>query len=249
MNSKTNKIFINDNWIETDLDGAMVHKDKARRLSGHNLERYKVTLALNQDQKEVLDGILLGDGYLNFNRSAKVPGYYLVFAQSAVRANYVDHVYQILKPFVGTPPKINLIGGIKPGLPPRYEARFRTYRHDLFKSYYDLYYPLDLNSKTRKKRVPYNVLALLTPRALAYMYMDDGNRGGTGITPYYNISSHGFDMHDNMLLKHALQANFGIISNVLLDHGKCRLYIKPQSHLQFKRLIKPYIQADFAYKL
>ena len=39
------------------------------------------------------------------------------------------------------PPKINLIGGIKPGLPKRYEALFQTYTHAEFKPYYDLFYP------------------------------------------------------------------------------------------------------------
>jgi LAGLIDADG DNA endonuclease family len=74
----------------------MVHTDKPRCLSGYALVNYKSKLALNDAQKEVLTGILLGDGYINYNRTANQPGYYIVFAQKQARASYVDHVSPIL---------------------------------------------------------------------------------------------------------------------------------------------------------
>ena len=102
---------LNNRWHES--NGNTVDDDKPRHLKGNALKHYKTTLALNQNQRELLIGLLLGDGYFGFARASKNPSYKLIFAQALKRADYVDHVYQEFKPFVGMPPKINLIGGIK----------------------------------------------------------------------------------------------------------------------------------------
>ena len=84
-----------------------VHKDEPKKLHGKNLVAYKKALKLTPRQKHILIGSLLGDGYIDFHRSAKQPSYYFCFAQTWYAADYVDHIYQVFKPFVGTPPKIN----------------------------------------------------------------------------------------------------------------------------------------------
>lgn len=81
---------------------------------------------------------------------------HVVYCQKQLAVDYVDHLYQIWKPFLGTPPRINKIGGIKPGKALRYEARFKTYSHDSFNDYYDLFYPPSIDGK-RVKRVPKNM--------------------------------------------------------------------------------------------
>ena len=101
-----------------------------------------------------------------------------VRTQTWYAADYVEHVYQVFKPFVGTPPKTSVIGGIKLGLPKRYEVRFKTYSHNEFKYYYDLFYQeVKDNNNQRIKRVPKNIGELLTARSLAYWFMNDGSRG------------------------------------------------------------------------
>ena len=61
---------------------------------------------------------------------------------------------------------------------------FRTFGHPDFKLYYDLFYPdhgaCALQYKGRKKRVPKNINELLTPRGLAYWFMDDGTSYRSG---------------------------------------------------------------------
>lgn len=148
-----------------------------RYLRGNILETYKNTLTLTQEQKEILIGSLLGDGFIIFHRETKQPTYGFCLAQTWYAVDYVEHVYQIFKPFVGTPPKKNLIGGIKPDLPKPYEIRFKTYIHNEFKYYYDLFYPKVKDSNKRLKRVPKNIGELLTARYLGYWFMDDGTRG------------------------------------------------------------------------
>lgn len=229
------------NWRKKD-DGTWVHNDQPRNLRGNALQTYKQTLTLTQQQKEILIGSLLGDGFIDFHRSTKQPTYLFCLAQTWYAADYVEHVYLVFKPFVGTPPKINLIGGIKTGLPKRYEVRFKTYSHSEFKYYYDLFYPAVKATNKRIKRVPKNIGELLTARSLAYWFMDDGTRGSK-ITekPAYSIATHSFSYDDQLILVKALDKNFGIKSVLYKDKQFFRLSIKPESHSAFCELIKSYI--------
>ena len=77
---------------------ALIHVDSQRNLRGNALIAYKANLKLNDDQKQVLIGSLLGDGYLDYNRSVKQPVYFFCFAQGVKNADYVDHMYQVFKP-------------------------------------------------------------------------------------------------------------------------------------------------------
>ena len=90
-----------------------------------------------------------------------------------------------------------------------------------------------------------NIADLLTPRGLAYWYMDDGslNKG----TP--DFSSHGFTFNDVEILTHALSLNFGLASAVYRDHNRPRIYIKAQSRGLFKAIVTPYIVPCLRYKL
>ena len=235
------------NWRKKD-DGTRVHKDEPRKLLGKTLVTYKKTLKLTLQQKHILIGSLLGDGYIDFHRSAKQPTYYFCFAQTWYAADYVDHIYQNFKPFVGTPPKINLIGGIKPGLRNRYEARFKTYAHEEFKYYYDLFYP-EVDGK-RKKRVPQNIKNLLTAEGLAYWFMDDGTRGAKiGKNPAYSIATHSFSYEDQQILVDMLEKNFGIKSVLYKDKTYLKLSIKKESRNAFYGLINDFIHPYFEYKL
>ena len=227
-----------------------IHKDLPRYLRGKALETYKKTLTLTQEQKEILVGNLLGDGFMVFSRTTKGPTYGFCLAQTWYATDYVEHVYQIFKPFVGTPPKISLISGIKPGLPKRYEVRFRTYSHNEFKYYYDLFYPAVKDDNKRVKRVPKNIGSLLTARSLAYWFMDDGTRGATiDKTAAYCISTHSFSYEDQLILVKALEKNFGIRSVLHKDKQFFRLSIKKESRSAFYDLIKPFIHPYFEYKL
>ena len=245
------------NWILSKDGETWVHKDTPRKLCGRELVAYlwseakgkgKNTLKLTQQQKDILVGSLLGDGFIVFHKTTSQPTYGFCFAQTWYAADYVENMYQIFKPFVGTPPKINLIGGIKPGLPKRYEVRFKTYSHDEFKYYYDLFYP-EVDGK-RNKRVPKNIKDLLTAEGLAYWYMDDGTRGTPiGKNPVYVISTHSFAYEDQLILVNALETKFGVQSGLYKDKKYLKLSIKKKSRNTFRELIQPFIHPYFAYKL
>ena len=146
---------------------------KAKNLRGNQLIEYKKTLKLNTIQKEILVGTLLGDATISKTKAIALN---VKFEQKLANRDYVNHLYEIFEPYVGTPPRVRSITG--GGARDRKSIWFRTYRHIDFKFYYDLFYiktnKNNLN-ELRKKRVPKLIHKFLTPRALAYWFMDDGS--------------------------------------------------------------------------
>jgi hypothetical protein len=132
-------------------------------LKGKELNLYKNSLSLNDVQKEVIFGILLGDASMECRLNK--PVYAIKVEQSIKNEPYVIHLYNILEPFIGMTPSIRLIkssGSFKE----RSSIWFRTYRHISFRYYIELFY--DINNGRLVKKIPSNFYKLITPRSLAY---------------------------------------------------------------------------------
>ena len=214
----------------------------SRNLRGKALIEYKQSLKLNDLQREVLIGTLLGDATIPLKLGK--PTYQVKFEQQIARKEYIEHLYQIFEPFVGTPPKIrNISGG---GAKDRQSIWFRTYGHPAFKYYYDVFYIQQSPNERRIKRVPSDIHKLLTPRSLAYWFMDDGIlvKGDE-----YRFSTHCFDLSDQKRLQIALKQIFDIQVNIQKDRQKYRLYIRRNSEALFTQTISEFIHPIFAYKI
>jgi hypothetical protein len=126
------------------------------------LNAYKDTLKLTPEQHEVIVGLVLGDVYIRkigkFSR--------LVFEQK--NKDYLFHLYTMFQDFTRTAPKERKQQRLSTS-----EIKstwfFSTVSHALFQTYRDMFYPQG------KKTVPVDLEKSLTPRALAYWYMDDGS--------------------------------------------------------------------------
>jgi len=202
---------------------------KKKSYKGKELELYKQTIKLTEIQREILIGVLLGDASISL-RNGK-PVYSIKFEQGIANIDYINHLYLIFEPFVGQ-------------IPLEYKNKsiwFRTYRHVCFKFYYDIFY-CGVNSV---KKVPKNISKFLTPRSLAYWYMDDG--GLTGSKIY--LHTQGFVFSDQEFLRDVLKEKFGIITNLHKDKIYYKLYVISDSAPLFISLIKPYILPCFEYKL
>ena len=68
---------------------------KAKTRLGNALREYKKTITLNQMQKEVIVGTLLGDACIPLKRLR------VQFAQTIARAEYIQHLYDIFHNPVG----------------------------------------------------------------------------------------------------------------------------------------------------
>lgn len=224
---------------------------QAKDLRGIQLIEYKKTLKLNAIQKEILVGTLLGDATISKSGSIALN---VKFEQKLANKEYVNHLYEIFEPYVGTPPRVrNITGG---GAKDRRSIWFRTYRHIDFKFYYDLFYR-KTNQKNgadlRKRRVPKLIHRFLTPRALAYWFMDDGsyyyNKSKNSKNKVYYFNTQSFSYEDIKILKKALKLNFNFDTNIYKDRRYYLLYIQPQSKDDFINVIKPFILETFDYKL
>lgn len=192
---------------------------KIKSLTRKELIKYKENLKLNVIQKEVIIGTLLGDASMSLGNNK--PIYALKFEQSIKNKSYIEHLFQIFDPFCLSLPVISLINK-QEGKNPRETISFKTIRHSSFIYYFNLFYKVQqqidpktgLISLTKKKIVPKNIHQLLTTRALAYWFMDDGTfykqKGNFEGSKPYLFSTQSFEKHECLTLIKALKRNFGL---------------------------------------
>jgi hypothetical protein len=225
-----------------------------RNLTGKALITYKENLKLSNIQREIIIGTLLGDATMPM-RGGK-PVYGIKFEQGEAHKDYLFHLYEILEPFVGTSPSERYIDKAKT----RKSFWFRTYRHKQFIFYFNLFYKTQPDTALGRqspaeaktiKIVPKNIHKFLTPRAVAYWFMDDGTYhiDQRSKIRSYAFSTQGFQKYEVERLCSALNFNFKIKANVAKDKDKWRIYILRESSQTLIELISPYIHKDFLYKL
>lgn len=222
---------------------------KSRKLRGTHLIDYKKKLALTEQQKEVIIGTLLGHASIRTSQC----NFCVKFEQKYTQVDYLTHLYEIFEPYVGTGPKMRVI---RNAFHRDYGVScwFRTYSHIDFKYYANRFYQTDAKGK-RRKVVPQNIHQMLTPRALAYWFMDDGSYIYTLASESqksdveYCLNTQRFTYSEQKVLIKALKQTFDLDVNRVKDRHYYRLVIQTQSENAFKQLIEPFILPSFQYKL
>ena len=184
--------------------------------------------SLTQEQKSIIIGSLLGDGYLRI-----VPGRknaLLEINHSISEKDYVDWKYQKLKNLAKSPPKQ------KHGKGRRIAYRFFTRQHPELTKLYQKFY------QDGRKFVP-NLE--LDPLIIAVWFMDDGSKS---YKTYY-LNTQRFDYRSQKKLIQMLKEQYRIDSALNRDKTYYRIRIKQSSAERFKRLICNYIIPTMKYKL
>ena len=184
--------------------------------------------SLTQEQKSIIIGSLLGDGYLRI-----VPGRknaFLEINHSISEKDYVDWKYQKLKDLVKSPPKQ------RRGKGRRIAYRFFTRQYPELTKLYQKFY------RGRGKIIP-NLK--LNPLIIAVWFMDDGNKS---YQTYY-LNTQCFDSLSQKRLILMLKKQYGIESSLNRDKEYYRIRIKQNSASRFKELIRNYIIPMMEYKL
>ena len=220
-----------------------------RGYRGGQLKAYLAGLPpLNQLQKDVLIGSLLGDSTIQYNCR---PTAYLKFEQTIRTKEYVNFLYFVFAEFVGTPPRNRIKNGEVVA------TEFRTYRLRALDFYSNEFYSLDAMGQ-RKKVVPKNIHRWLNPRSLAIWFMDDGSKGITqsvSATPGYYLHTEGFILPDCRILQEALGKIFHLEVSIVKDDRPqkektyYKLYIRTTSARLFTEIIEPFVLPCFKYKL
>lgn len=162
---------------------------------------------------EVLIGYMLGDGGIFYaSRRSATPRFEFTMGQD--RFAFAQHMADLFKPYALSALKVLKVTAISGG-PLLSSYRFKTQSLAVFTYYRELFYKVNAITGKAVKVVPLCIAELLTPVALAYLIMADGNYdvGRNRVRIYTNS----FNKEDVALLAKAIQLNFGIYAAVMAD--------------------------------
>lgn len=201
------------------------------------IEAYKENLKLSSIQREALIGLLLGDAHLETQNMGKT--YRLKIEQSEKHQTYVQHLYNLFKEWVLTPPKPKKVTS---GNHESINWWFQTVSHGALRFYGQQFYV------DSRKVVPKLIHKWLSPRGLAYWFMDDGSmkwRKSRAVL----LNTQGFSTRDVQRLTNVLMDKFGVEAKLRRQKEGMQILIPGSSLERFVELIDPYLIADMQYKL
>lgn len=199
---------------------------------------YKTRLRLTPEQREVLVGLLLGDACLETSNEGRT--FRLKIEQSARHRAYVFHLYELFKPWVLCCPRERRNKASNGSLATSW--LFSTVSHQALRFYAQQFYA------ERTKRVPKLIHRWLTPRGLAYWYMDDGSiKSSQSKGVIFNTQA--FTRPDVERLVELLRMRFALCATIRRQSDGLQIYVSGASYEDFMKLVEPHVIADMRYKL
>jgi len=206
-------------------------------LRSNEIEAYKLKLKLTREQRDVLVGLLLGDAHLETQNRGKT--YRLKIEYSSRSREYCDHIYEIFREWVLTPPRRKLVNSNGHHST---NVAFSTVSHAAFRFYAQQFY------MEGKKKVPSMIKKLLSPRGLAYWYMDDGSmksKQSKGLI----LNTQGFDRQELKILIKVLEEKFGLDVRERRQSDGYQIYISGNSFERFLALVDDWVIPSTRYKI
>ena len=216
----------------------------------------KIKLSLLQ--KEVLFGVILGDAHLETQNNRIT--YRVKFEQSIKHKAYIEHLYNIFKDYVKTSPQLKVVkyktGNLSCSLSHNLSGRnpkelyakqttnirFATISSSTFTFFGKQFY------KDKKKVIPKLIHRWLTPRALAYWYMDDGSIKSTQSKGVL-LNTHSFSHAEVQLLCNVLTKKFNLFCWPRKQkNNQYQIYISGKSYETLRDCIYGFIIPDMLYK-
>lgn len=194
---------------------------------------------LTQQQKELIVGTLLGDGFLQVNRKGNLAR--LSMTHSVKQVEYSLWKKTILNDLVNNwivydylDKRTNAVGKT---------CRWASIYHNELLLWHKRFYA------NNKKIVPQDISNYLKPFSMAVWIMDDGWKNHSNI----RISSESFTYEDNMVLKHAIKANFDINCKVCEYNRNNKKYnyisFNKRNSILLTEIVEPYFIDSMKYKL
>lgn len=212
---------------------------KAKDLTVDNII-YHRAFAIDSFSKEILLGILLGDGSLG-SKHGIINGS-VDFCHSINQSDYLYETARILGS--GNSHVTKRTSGYGSEI---LACHYRT--NPEFKEFV-----LANCQRDSKKHITKEWVDELTPVSLAFWYMDDGsicNADNANVRPTINISTNGFSYEECELLVEMLRNKFNITAEIRTkaSYKGNVLYLNTENTDKFTTLIAPYICASMKYKL
>ncbi len=202
-----------------------------------SLEEYKKTLKLSEIQKNVLVGLLLGDGHIELSPNGKTAR--LKVEYSVKNSDYVDFLYKIFKNLVRMTPRTRTVKGFGKNFD---RVGFTTLCLPDFLHFRDLFY------QGKTKIVPSNISKLLTSIGLAVWFMDDGSYKSKECKGKL-LCTHNFNSKEIGLLCKVLDHDFALGAIPRIQKDGTEIYINASSYEKLKTIISPFMVKSFLYKI
>ena len=191
------------------------------------IREYKANLKLSKRQRDILVGLLLGDGHLESQNNGRT--YRLKVEHSMEQEDYVNWLYKEFKEWVNS----------KPYYKKRFNGQesvgFTTYSHGAFRFYGKQFYPI------RKKVIPEMIGKILNPIGLAIWFMDDGSFKSKKHKTYI-IHSLGYKKRELEKIGELFKDKFDIDISLHSQKGRYwRIYILSKSSKKFRKLIEEFV--------
>lgn len=181
---------------------------------------------LSTRQRELLVGLLLGDGHLETQNQGRT--YRLKVEHSLKQNDYTQWLYQEFRDWIP--------GGIYTRTRGNHQVvGFRTVSHATFRFYGQQFYP------EGKKVIPKTIHKMLKPLSLAIWFCDDGSRKSSKHTTY-NIHSLGYSKRDLQRVQEVLSSIFKIDSSLHKQGNQYRIYITSRSAKIFASIVEPLVR-------
>lgn len=178
----------------------------------------------------------MGDACLETQNAGR--SYRLKIEQGSAHADYVQHLYSVLRDWVLSPPRPKQ--GQTRGVT-TLNLAFQTVSHSELSFYGELFY------RSRRKIVPETIGELLTARGLAHWFMDDGSmksRESKGVL----FNTQAFSSDDvNRLIE--VLAKFGLLARTRRQSDGNQIYVSGASYERFVELVNPYVIEAMRYKV
>ena len=210
-------------------------------MRSNKIEKYKRKLSLSKRQKEILIGLILGDGHLEKMYTPSLGR--LKVEHSYKQKDYVDWIYEEFRNWVRSKPKKR---NVEVFSKMHQNYRFCTYSHRLLGNLRERFY------KGRKKIIPIDLEDDITSLGLAVWYMDDGSIKSKRHKGVF-LNTQGFIVSDIRKLQEILRNKFGIKSTTRNQtrnqRTKKQIYLGGEAGEKFIRLIESYIISSMKYKI
>ncbi|MCX6810625.1 MAG: hypothetical protein NTY30_02740 [Candidatus Berkelbacteria bacterium] len=200
------------------------------------LKGMKQKLKLSKFQREVIVGMILGDGHLETNNDIT---YRLKIEHSIKQREYTYWLYKCLESWVLKEPcekRKAVFGKVFTNI------WFNTVSHVALRYYGKAFY------KDKIKTIPINIAKLLTPVSMAVWFMDDGSiKSKFHKTLLINTQS--FPKDKLEFLQKAIFQKFQINSNLRKQKEGFQLEFRGQDATRLAEIIEPYLVASMNYKI
>ena len=206
-------------------------------MRSRSLEAYKKTLVFTKKQRDVLIGLLLGDGCLEL--LPKGDSARLRLEYTGKQKGYIDWLYAMFRRWVINPPKRKITKAFNKSFEKYW---FTTVSSPILKKYFDLFY------HDHRKIVPTAIDTLLTPIGLAIWFMDDGSTKSKESKGRI-LCTHAFSQQEVLLLCTVLKEKFFLEVKPRKQKDGTEIYISGHSLVQLKKTIGKYIVPSMRYKL